>query len=145
MGYIISKTSVDSLRNELDTLAKNISKEVFFDSWNPKRLAYVLREAMYSAEKLNIEPYNKLRTEYTITVESSRVVCKRESTRTLASHPYIEFNTPDFLDVLDIYVKNKSNNVELRIHTSHSLELDEWLKSIAHEWDNNTLVIKPSI
>lgn len=61
MPYRISHEPIEERRAELDAIVATPSRIIAFETNEPTRLAYRLREALRAARELDVEPYASLR------------------------------------------------------------------------------------
>lgn len=77
MGYSITLNSIYNIQEYLDILLSAKETTTVFNSKNPSKLAYSLRQAQVVAKKLECEPYNEL--DYTFKQAESTVICIRNT------------------------------------------------------------------
>lgn len=113
MSYQISNHSLDRVKVYLDLLLKTPNQDNSFFSENPHNLAYLLRQGLAAAKKLNIPPYAQI--DYTFRARRDRVIAECKS----LSPPSIRFfqlETEDEIATTIIFESDKYEKTQFPFH-----------------------------
>ena len=142
MGYSIRAESVLRMTEWLDLLLKNKLPILTIESPGAQSLAYKINQALASASKLKIPPFEELRDAYKLKVEGDIITCYRISKSTQTAIVYV--NNPDvteLFDLLDVY-SNHDSDLPLRLPNLLMTEdVVEWLKDKKHSLHNGYLLL----
>lgn len=103
---------------------------------------YKLNQALASAHKLKIPPYEELRDLYKLKVDGSIITCHRGAKSLQTAIVYV--NNPDVVelfDLLDVYA-NHTSDLPLRLpNLLMTDDVIEWLKDKNHTMHNGHLLL----
>jgi hypothetical protein len=140
MGYSYTKKSIDQVEPYLKMLQLGLD-ELFIDTSNPKRLAYLIMQGMAAADKLNDERFPGIYDSYKIAEEEKRIKCIKNVP--IVSAPYLEFaEVKDMMDLLNAWLLNRDRGIDMRFpNLILNDEVKEFLSNKKHEVKDEYIMI----
>lgn len=117
-------------------------KVLKFKTNNVDNLSYALREALFSAAKLEDPEFGELKKEWRFSKEKDALIATRKlNVETVAA--LLEFSHTDQLDVMDIIVKNASNGITLHFTEIVDIKgMEDFLDEYDYSISKDGLLVK---
>lgn len=106
MAYNIVPASVERVRSYLEIL-KNSEGVITFNTARPETLRYAIYEGLAAATELKYPEYEEIRSKYTISCGTDKVVCSPTKPETLKVGSLILEDVTDWIEAIGATLRNQ--------------------------------------